>query len=96
MWDEVCGSLSDAWKDIVGSSGDDDEKELRAVFILGSIIGGAEAGFPLPKAGEDQEWLQTHMKEFQRLAGQGDEEMKEMIEEIEERGLLKGVEDGRA
>lgn len=35
LYDEVCAEVSEAWKKIVGDSG---EKELRAIFILGMTL----------------------------------------------------------
>lgn len=47
MFNQVCEEVTTAWKRIVepGPSG---ERELRAIFILGTIIAGSEAGFILP------------------------------------------------
>ena len=71
------------------NSSNHNTKQLRAIFILGTIIAGQEAGFSLPPAGGDRGWMKENMKGFERLAGEGDEEMREMIEEMGERGLLK-------
>ncbi len=47
MFNQVCEEVTTAWNRIVepGPSG---ERELRAIFILGTIIAGSEAGFILP------------------------------------------------
>ena len=57
---------------------------------MGGIIAGLEAGFVLPPAGGDVEWLGNNWEEFNRRADAGDEEMKGMVKEITERGLLDG------
>jgi len=66
-----------------------DEKQLRGIFILGSLIAGQENGFALPPAGGDGAWIKENRREFERLAGEGDEDMKEMLEELGRRGMLK-------
>lgn len=43
----------------------------------------------LPAAGEDRAWMKENMEKFRRLVKEGDEEIKDMLEEIEERGLMK-------
>ena len=58
---------------------------------MGGIIAGLEAGFVLPVAGGDVEWLEANWGEFQRRAEGGDEEMKGLVEEVKERGLLDGT-----
>lgn len=47
-----------------------------------------EAGFILPQAGEDVEWLQGNMEAFQAKADAGDEEFKDMVAEVKQRKLL--------
>ena len=58
---------------------------------MGGIIAGLEAGFVLPAAGGDVQWLEENWEEFNRRAEAGDEEMKGMVKEIQERGLLDGT-----
>ena len=36
-------------------------------------------------------WLGEHMEEFEMKAKAGDEEFQELVEEVNERGLLDGV-----
>ena len=64
---------------------------LRSVIVLGGIIAGLEAGFMLPPAGGDVQWLHDNYEEFQKKADAGDEEMAGMLKEIKERGLLDGA-----
>lgn len=71
------------------------DTSLRSVILLGDIIGGLEAGFILPPAGGDVAWLHENWEEFNRRAEGGDEEFREMVREVEERGLLKGREEDR-
>ena len=49
---------------------------------MGSILAGREIGFALPQAGEDGAWLEQNAAEFSRLAGEGDEEMKELAKDL--------------
>lgn len=51
-------------------------------------------GFSLPVAGEDGKWIRENMKDFERLAGDGDEEMRDLVEEIGARGLLEEKSNG--
>lgn len=49
LYQNIIKSLEKSWATIVGTTGD---QELRAVFLLGGFVAGAEAGFPLPLAGK--------------------------------------------
>lgn len=62
-------------------------EKLDTVFIMGDIVAGYEQGFMLPEAGEDGKWISRNLGEFKRRAEEGDAVMKEMVEEIRERGL---------
>lgn len=63
---------------------------LRSVIVLGGIIAGLEAGLVLPPAGGDVQWLEENWAEINRRADNGDDEMKAMVKEISERGLMDG------
>ena len=82
----LTSSLNQAWSSIVGDSGD---KELRAVFLLGDLITGSEAGFPIPWAGQDKQWLKKHYTGFERKAREGDDEFVDLLNEIREREDLR-------
>lgn len=41
------------------------------------------------QAGKEAEWIKEHRKDFEEQANQGDEEIKGMLDEIEERDDLK-------
>lgn len=48
-FNKLCAQITEAWERVVGAvHHDDDDKELRAVFVLGTIVAGSEAGFALP------------------------------------------------
>ena len=85
-YDAITSSLSKAWSSIVGDSGD---KELRAVFLLGDLLTGSEAGFPIPPAGQDKQWLKEHHEGFERKAREGDDEFVDLLKEIRERKDLR-------
>lgn len=61
--------------------------ENEADVLLGAIVAGTEAGFSIPPAGGDKEWLKENMDAFRRKA-EGDEDFRDMVEEVEERGLV--------
>lgn len=63
---------------------------LRSVVVIGGIITGLEAGFVLPPAGGDVQWLHDNWDAFNEKAKAGDEEFIEMVKEVKERGLLDG------
>ncbi|TKA33573.1 hypothetical protein B0A50_00409 [Salinomyces thailandicus] len=95
-WEELCKGVMRAWEDVVGKGlpkvrrGDGEvDTSLRSVILLGDIIGGVEAGFMLPEAGGDVEWMRENWESFQRKAAEGNEEFKEMVEEVGKRGLLE-------
>jgi len=91
-YNALTAKLTDAWNDIVGpsdSSSTDADLSLRAVFISASNTAAREKGFVRPQAGEDTAWLKGNLEAFKKLAKEGDGEMKLLLEEIEERGLLK-------
>jgi len=95
-WDEVVGgggrggsggskANGDGANGVKGAEG---EKELKGIIILGDIVAGWENGFAIPEAGKDKEWLKENWAEFRRLAGEGREEWKGLVEDVEARGLL--------
>ena len=62
-------------------------EKLDTVFIMGDIVAGFEQGFMLPEAGEDGKWIRTNLGEFERRAEKGDGVMRELVEEVRQRGL---------
>ncbi|KAI8942280.1 hypothetical protein NX059_000359 [Plenodomus lindquistii] len=55
---------------------------LHNIFIHGTIVTGAEQGFLLPLAGQDDQWLEENMAEFKRRADVGDESMRKLVGEV--------------
>ncbi|KAF2723869.1 hypothetical protein K431DRAFT_282561 [Polychaeton citri CBS 116435] len=102
-WDSLSAEILGAWNRTVrgGPDGagaplhpfkrgqDRPDVELRVVFVTGSILGGIEAGFRIPAAGEDVTWLQKNWEGFVKKAQAGDEDFKELVREVEERGLMR-------
>lgn len=95
-YDDLIRAIVDAWDRIVplpvaktvraAGAGEPDFK-LRSVQFLGGLVAGYEAGFLRPEAGKDREWVTEHWEEFQHKANAGDAEFRELVEDIEERGL---------
>lgn len=54
-----------------------------------TIAAGREIVFELPEAGKEKEWLMENKSAFEKRAADGDEEVGDMLEEVEKRGLLK-------
>jgi len=66
------------------------------IFILGDIVAGMEAGFALPQAGEDQNWLKVNLAAFRERAESGDEDFKDVLREIRTRPAFKGISESEA
>lgn len=94
----LCSDLSAAWDEIVvplpkikrSAPDTDEERKLYSVFVLGDIVAGMEAGFEIPAAGKDGEWLAENMGAFKARAEEGQEEFVELVKEVEQRGLIRG------
>lgn len=92
----LCAEIAAAWDEIVvplpkvKRSAPDEDRGLYSVVVLGDIKAGMEAGFEIPEAGKDAEWLAENMNAFKARAEDGEVEFKELVEEVEERGLIKG------
>ncbi|EMC91606.1 hypothetical protein BAUCODRAFT_27894 [Baudoinia panamericana UAMH 10762] len=95
-WNEAAAQIAKAWDEIIGvglpkvkrSDKEGVDTKLRSLIFLGGMIGGLEAGFVLPAAGQDVQWMHENWDAFQQKAREGDEEFAEMVQEVEERGLL--------
>lgn len=95
-WDDLCLEIVKAWDGIVPMpkvrrSAPDADHSLRAVFVLGGMQAGYEAGFLIPPAGGDVAWLHEHMEAFEAKASGGDEEFASLVQEVKERGLTNGA-----
>ncbi|KAH7040049.1 uncharacterized protein B0I36DRAFT_343852 [Microdochium trichocladiopsis] len=96
-WDKVLGGASQNLKGANGANGAStkiprgDERELRAVFIQGEIVAGVEAGFTIPSAGGDVEWLKGNLGQFKNLAAEGHQDFIDLVEEVHGRQDLKNV-----
>ena len=105
-WNELCIAIQDAWTKIAGTplptgkyaaNGTDangsvsQDTSLRSVIVVGGIIAGLEAGFVLPPAGGDVQWLEENWATFNEKAEGGDEDFKGLVEEVKERGLMDGT-----
>ena len=94
-WEELCKAIEAAWYEIVplprAKGTPEPDTTLRSLVILGGIEAGIEAGFMLPKAGSDVQWLHENWEAFNEKAAAGDEEFREMVEEVKARGLMDGT-----
>ncbi|KAM0716946.1 hypothetical protein Q7P37_006798 [Cladosporium fusiforme] len=91
----LCADIATAWNEIVPlpkvkRSAPDEDRALYSVFMLGDIAAGMEAGFEIPEAGKDAEWLAENMNAFKARAEGGEVEFEELVKEVEERGLIQG------
>ena len=85
-WDGITQALSKAWHDIAGHS---ESARLRTVSIFAGVSAALEEGFSVPVAGQDVPWLYENWDAFEERADHGSEEFKEMMAEVQERGLVK-------
>ncbi|THX35722.1 hypothetical protein D6C81_03079 [Aureobasidium pullulans] len=74
-YDAVSKALTQAWEEIVPGT------ELRLVMFYGAIVAGMEAGFSIPQAGDDKQWIEENMEAFKRKAEEGDGHFRELVEE---------------
>jgi len=84
---ELCRRIEDGWNGAIGSNASK-EKQLTSVFVQGIIAAGLEQGVMLPQVGHDQEWLKEQFGQFKKRADGGEEDMKELVEDIEMRKLI--------
>jgi hypothetical protein len=97
-WEELIRDVEKAWYDICGTplpqmkGRPEPDTKLRGVMVLGGLVTGLEAGFVLPPAGKDAEWVKSNWAEFERRANEGDEEFIDMLKDAKERRLLESLE----
>jgi Putative oxalocrotonate tautomerase enzyme len=84
---ELCHRIEEGWKNAIGPNAGK-EKQLTSIFIQGTIVAGWEQGVMIPEPGHDRDWLTQQFADFQKRAQNGEEEMKELVEDIEKRGLI--------
>ena len=85
----LCDAVTTAWNRIFDSTRSNRPTELHGIFVMGSIIAGTEAGFWLPAAGQDKQWLTANMEQFRERAKYGDEDFKDLLKELEARPDLR-------
>ncbi|PWY94136.1 hypothetical protein BO94DRAFT_321730 [Aspergillus sclerotioniger CBS 115572] len=76
-------SVNDVWDNTVGGGGW--EKQLRSVYIKGSIDAAKEGGFHLPLPEYFEQWVKDNTTQFRTLAAEGDPDFIQLAEEIETR-----------
>lgn len=85
IWNEAVRDVQDgSGSGYVRKEGDgrlDDERALHNVFLMEDIVAGAEQGFELPVAGQDEGWARENMEAFEKRAKDGDEGMRRLVEE---------------
>ncbi|RMX74801.1 hypothetical protein D0869_12237 [Hortaea werneckii] len=102
-WNDLTRQIHSAWTTIIGpglpklrrSDTEEPDTSLRSVIICGEILGGMEAGFFLPPAGGDAGWIARNWGAFRERADRGEEEFRDLVKEVEERGLLDGEGEGK-
>lgn len=65
------------------------DKELRGTFIFADLTAVLEAGFILPEAGNDKKWIMENKPSFEKLAAEGEEDWKRVLDEFETKPYFK-------
>jgi len=84
---ELCRRIEEGWKNAIGPNAGK-EKQLTSIFVQGIIAAGWEQGVMIPVVGHDREWMKERFADFKKRADAGEEEMKELVEDIERRKLI--------
>jgi phenylpyruvate tautomerase PptA (4-oxalocrotonate tautomerase family) len=93
---QLCRSIEEAWdrivyqpiKRITVNATELKQFELHTLILGSSNPVGLEAGFELPVAGSDGDWLRRNWSQFQQKARDGEEEFVDLVKDVEERALL--------
>lgn len=79
------------WDDVVGKTESDvgpgNPKILQTVFIVPGITT-REESLAIPPAGTEKAWLRNNLESFKERAGRGDQDFKDLLEELEARPEL--------
>ncbi|TQV91525.1 Tautomerase [Cordyceps javanica] len=98
-FDKVAQELEDAWYKIVGNGqktsahpylSEKPEARLHAIGML-PIVTAREAGFGIPVAGEESEWIQEHLPVFKELAGHGETSFVSLLAELQSKSAKADV-----
>ena len=79
-WDEILGA--DSSSDATSKSSGSADRTLRTVWVMGALTTALEMGIQRPQTGGEIRWLREHKPTFQRLAEEGDDEMRGLMEEL--------------
>ncbi|KAM3453973.1 hypothetical protein MY4038_004681 [Beauveria bassiana] len=98
-FDQVAKELEDAWYDVVGKGAktsehpylvEDPETRLHAIGML-PIVTAREAGFTIPVAGEEAEWIREQLPVFKQLAGHGEASFVSLLSELQSKAGAEKV-----
>ncbi|KAF2105112.1 hypothetical protein NA57DRAFT_71307 [Rhizodiscina lignyota] len=89
-YNEHCRDIVNAWRRIMegngkGEAGVGDERGLRTVWVTPVLLTAVDVGVARPGVGEEKSWVKQHWNEFERMAQEGDEDMKMLVEELKGR-----------
>lgn len=90
-FDRVAKSIEDAWYATVGDGATSsaehpylvakEDIRLHAIGLL-PIVTAREAGFTIPTAGEEKQWIGEQLPVFQKLAQNGESSFVTLLEEV--------------
>ncbi|ATY62386.1 hypothetical protein A9K55_009236 [Cordyceps militaris] len=89
-FDKVAKAIEDAWYSTVGKGSSEQhpylreapETRLHALAML-PIVTAREAGFAIPVAGEEAEWIGEQLPVFKQLAASGDAGFVSLLSELQ-------------
>lgn len=94
-WTDLIRQIEGAWQHVCGTplpqakGRTAPDTSLRGVVVMGGLVAAMEAGFIIPGAGGDAQWLRDHWDEFQAKADAGEQEFVDLVQDAKERGLVE-------
>ncbi|KAF2163125.1 hypothetical protein M409DRAFT_26570 [Zasmidium cellare ATCC 36951] len=86
---KLANDIKEAWGRIVVDRAEGNRKNyaIQTVVLIPSNQVAVEAGFPVPLVGEEHAWYKDHAAKFEQLANAGDEDSRELVQDMHENGL---------
>lgn len=94
-WNDLIQQVTEAWERVCGpplpqgKARLQPDTSLRMVAVMGGLVAAMEAGFVIPAAGGDAQWLRDHWEVFKAKADQGEQEFVELVRDARDRRLVE-------
>ncbi|KAK5165078.1 uncharacterized protein LTR77_009175 [Saxophila tyrrhenica] len=95
-WNDLIEQVTKAWDNICGTplpqakGRTTPDTSLRMVAVMGGLVAAMEAGFVIPQAGGDAQWMRDNWEAFKQRADAGEQEFVDMVKDAQDRGLVEG------